>query len=306
MDVIWTAEYAASGLALRPHPGRRRARKRVHPLDGGNGRIRRQEVGAARSTPTPASSSTGPTKCRNRRRPGRTSTKQAQEKNGLVYQGERYEGLTVDFLELLYSAGGKVLSDDGETVEIDSPETREALEFMARRRRRRRGAEGGHDLRRGELEARLRGRQRDLHAQLALRLRARQRIEHRRRIRQSRSSRASAATRAPAWSAATTSAISAFTDNPDGSLAFAEFLVTEPVQKEMFIKATLPAVATAVYKDPEVKKADPVHRRTAESGRTGPGPSGLSGLHGNLRSDLRQRLRSPQRQSSPPTRRPRR
>ena len=42
-----------------------------------------------------------------------------------------------------------------------------------------------------------------------------------------------------------------------GSLAFAEFLVTEPVQKEMFLKATLPAVATAVYKDPEVKKEIP-------------------------------------------------
>jgi multiple sugar transport system substrate-binding protein len=50
---------------------------------------------------------------------------------------------------------------------------------------------------------------------------------------------------------------SAFTDNPDGSLAFAEYLITEPVQKEMFIKDTLPAVATAVYKDPQVKKEIP-------------------------------------------------
>ncbi len=51
--------------------------------------------------------------------------------------------------------------------------------------------------------------------------------------------------------------ISAYSGNPDGSLAFAEFLVTEPVQKEMFLKATLPAVATAVYEDPEVKKEIP-------------------------------------------------
>ena len=30
----------------------------------------------------------------------------AQQDNGIVYQGARYEGLTVNFLELLYSAGG--------------------------------------------------------------------------------------------------------------------------------------------------------------------------------------------------------
>jgi multiple sugar transport system substrate-binding protein len=55
---------------------------------------------------------------------------EAADNNGLVYQGFRYEGLTVNFLELLYSGGGKVLSDDGESVEIDSPEAEKALAFM--------------------------------------------------------------------------------------------------------------------------------------------------------------------------------
>ena len=36
--------------------------------------------------------------------------KQGQQDNGVVYQGFRYEGLTVNFLELLYSAGGSVVS----------------------------------------------------------------------------------------------------------------------------------------------------------------------------------------------------
>lgn len=49
---------------------------------------------------------------------------------GFVYQGQQYEGLTVNFLELLYSAGGSVLDDDG-NVTIDSAETREVLDFMA-------------------------------------------------------------------------------------------------------------------------------------------------------------------------------
>jgi len=56
---------------------------------------------------------------------------EAAKDKGLVYQGFAYEGLTVNFLELLYSGGGKVLSDDGKSVEIDSPEGEKALTFMA-------------------------------------------------------------------------------------------------------------------------------------------------------------------------------
>jgi multiple sugar transport system substrate-binding protein len=55
----------------------------------------------------------------------------AGENNGIVYQGARYEGLTVNFLELLYSGGGAVLSEDGQEVEVNSPEGEAALEFMA-------------------------------------------------------------------------------------------------------------------------------------------------------------------------------
>lgn len=50
--------------------------------------------------------------------------------NSFVYQGKQYEGLTVNFLEMLYSAGGEVLDEKGE-VSIDSPETREVLDFMS-------------------------------------------------------------------------------------------------------------------------------------------------------------------------------
>ncbi|HEU4667942.1 MAG TPA: ABC transporter substrate-binding protein [Arthrobacter sp.] len=50
--------------------------------------------------------------------------------NGLVYQGKQYEGLTVNFLELLYSAGGEVLNKDGEVV-VDNDTTRKVLNFMA-------------------------------------------------------------------------------------------------------------------------------------------------------------------------------
>jgi multiple sugar transport system substrate-binding protein len=50
--------------------------------------------------------------------------------NGLVYQGKQYEGLTVNFLELLYSAGGEVLDDNGDVV-VDNETTRKVLDVMA-------------------------------------------------------------------------------------------------------------------------------------------------------------------------------
>ena len=56
--------------------------------------------------------------------------KQAQAGNGIVYQGAAYEGLTVNFLELAFAAGGKILSDDGKKSVIDSPENLKALQFM--------------------------------------------------------------------------------------------------------------------------------------------------------------------------------
>jgi multiple sugar transport system substrate-binding protein len=49
---------------------------------------------------------------------------------GIVYQGAAYEGLTVNFLELAFAAGGHVLSDDGKKSEINSPENLKALQFM--------------------------------------------------------------------------------------------------------------------------------------------------------------------------------
>jgi multiple sugar transport system substrate-binding protein len=55
----------------------------------------------------------------------------AQRRDGIVYQGAPYESLTLNFLELAYASGGRVLSDDGRRSAIDSPENLRALELMA-------------------------------------------------------------------------------------------------------------------------------------------------------------------------------
>jgi multiple sugar transport system substrate-binding protein len=54
----------------------------------------------------------------------------AQDAGGIVYQGAAYEGLTCDFLELAFGAGGEVISEDGTKAVIDSPENVKALQFM--------------------------------------------------------------------------------------------------------------------------------------------------------------------------------
>ncbi|MCW2955478.1 MAG: transporter substrate-binding protein [Thermoleophilia bacterium] len=55
---------------------------------------------------------------------------QAADGNGFVYQGSRYEGLTVHFLEMLYSAGGDVLNEDGTESTADTQENAAVLQFM--------------------------------------------------------------------------------------------------------------------------------------------------------------------------------
>ncbi len=89
----------------------------------------------------------------------------------------------MNFLELLYSGGGRVLSEDGQSVEVNSPEGQAALEFMAE------GVESGAAPKavttymEEESRRAFESRQRHLHAQLAVRLRARQGVEDRRPVR---------------------------------------------------------------------------------------------------------------------------
>jgi multiple sugar transport system substrate-binding protein len=54
----------------------------------------------------------------------------AKSKGGIVYQGASYEGLTCDYLELAFAAGGQVLSPDGKKSAINSAQNLKALQFM--------------------------------------------------------------------------------------------------------------------------------------------------------------------------------
>jgi multiple sugar transport system substrate-binding protein len=54
----------------------------------------------------------------------------AAKQGGIVYQGAPYEGLTCDFLELAFAAGGQVLSPDGKKSAINSAQNLKALQLM--------------------------------------------------------------------------------------------------------------------------------------------------------------------------------
>ena len=47
----------------------------------------------------------------------------AKANGGIVFQGAPYEGLTCDFLELAFAAGGEVLSEDGTSRSSTRPRT---------------------------------------------------------------------------------------------------------------------------------------------------------------------------------------
>ena len=54
----------------------------------------------------------------------------AAANDGMSYQGASYEGLTCNFLEIAFAAGGGALSPDGRSAAFDTAENLEALQFM--------------------------------------------------------------------------------------------------------------------------------------------------------------------------------
>jgi multiple sugar transport system substrate-binding protein len=128
-DVVWTAEFASQKwlLDLTPYIEKRKAEFVPSTLESVH--FEDKYWGAPRSTDA------GFLYYRTDQVDSVPATwqevyDQASKADGIVYQGASYEGLTVNFLELAFAAGGKVLSDDGKKSEIDSPANLKALQFM--------------------------------------------------------------------------------------------------------------------------------------------------------------------------------
>jgi multiple sugar transport system substrate-binding protein len=180
----------------------------------------------------------------------------AQKENGIAYQGARYEGLTVDFLELLYSAGGEVVNEDATEATADNPQVREVLTFM------RKGIEDGA---------------------------APKAVTTYMEPESERAFTSGTTTYLRNWpyvyAIAKDSdiaddfqvstfpdydgnkgagvlggynlAISAYSENPEGALAFVNHATSPEAQEIQATKASLPAVLTETYDDPQVQEALP-------------------------------------------------
>ena len=128
-DVVWTAEFASQGWLLDMTPYVESRKDEFVPSTLASVDYEGKLWGVPRVTDA------GFLYYRKDKNPKVPATWQgvyekAKAGNGIAYQGAAYEGLTVDFLELAFAAGGKILSDDGKKSVIDSPENLKALEFM--------------------------------------------------------------------------------------------------------------------------------------------------------------------------------
>jgi trehalose/maltose transport system substrate-binding protein len=182
--------------------------------------------------------------------------KQAADNNGVVYQGFRYEGLTVNFLELLYSAGGSIVSDDGKQATADSQEVKDVLKFMAdgikngsapkavttyKEEESRRAFESGNaTFMRNWPYAYALGKDSKIADKFDI-----------------ATFPGFAGNEGAGVLGGYNLGISAYSKNPEGSLAFIEFATKPDQQKIMATEASLPPTVSATYDDPAVKKAMP-------------------------------------------------
>jgi multiple sugar transport system substrate-binding protein len=255
MDVIWTAEYAAQGWL-----------KDVSDFMSQNGdQYIKSTVDTTeyegKNWAVPFNSNAGfiyyrSDEVNSAPKDWETLYQEAQKGNGVVYQGFRYEGLTVNFLELLYSAGGSVVSDDGKEATADSQEVKDVLKFMAdgikdgaapkavttyKEEESRRAFESGNaTFMRNWPYAYALGKDSKIANDFDI-----------------STFPGFAGQQGAGVLGGYNLGISAFSKNPEGSLAFIEFATTPDQQKIQVTEASLPAVVSSVYDDPEVKKAMP-------------------------------------------------
>jgi len=181
---------------------------------------------------------------------------QAQQQDGIVYQGAAYEGLTVDFLEIAFGAGGSVISEDGTKATINNPQTLQALQFMVdgikngaapravttyMEEPSRRAFEAGRaTFMRNWPYAYALGNQSDIKGDFEV-------------------------APLPQWEGGKAASIlgghnlvvSAYSKNPGGALALIDFLTSPEIQEQDAAEFSLAPVLTETYDEPSVKKALP-------------------------------------------------
>jgi multiple sugar transport system substrate-binding protein len=168
-----------------------------------------------------------------------------------------YEGLTVNTVEAVYSAGGTILADDGGRVTVDSPAAREGIGFLAR------GVREGWIPR----EALLYTEEESKRAFEEGRLLFLRNWPYAYVAAESPGSAVAGdvgVVRLPGPGGPGTSvlggsnlAVAAHARHPDSAQRLIAYLTSEPVQRQVLTRGALPPVRAALYEDPELVRRFP-------------------------------------------------
>ncbi|HEX6459357.1 MAG TPA: ABC transporter substrate-binding protein [Thermoleophilaceae bacterium] len=253
MDVIWTAEFAAQGWLRDVTPAIQARASEFIPSTVNTAKINGKDWAI------PFNTNAGflyynTSKVHQAPTTWQQAFQVAKSSGGLGIQGARYEGLTVNFLEMLYSNGGSVLSSDGKKATIDSPQAQQVLTFLQQ------GVKNGAIPKSASTWMEEESRNAWQSGKVALlrnwpyvyalakQAHVKFNLEP-----------------LPKWQGGSSASvlggynlgISTYSKNPGGALSFINFATGPAAQKKFFIKSSLPAVLTQTYNDPAVKKAQP-------------------------------------------------
>jgi multiple sugar transport system substrate-binding protein len=252
MDVIWTAEFAAQGWLRDVSPAIQARQSEFIPSTLDTAKINNKYWAV------PFNTNAGflyyDTKVKQPPTTWQQAYQMAKTDGGIGYQGARYEGLTVNFLELLYSAGGSVVSADGKKATIDSPQAQQVLAFMQQGIKD--GAAPKANLTYMEEESRnafQSGKVALLRNwpyvySLAKQAHVKFGLEPLPKF-----GNGTAASVLGGYNLG----ISTYSKSPGAALSFVNFATGPAAQKKFFIKSSLPAVLTQTYNDSAVKKSQP-------------------------------------------------
>jgi multiple sugar transport system substrate-binding protein len=253
MDVIWTAEFAAQGWLRDVTPAIQARQSEFIPSTLETTKINDKYWAV------PFNTNAGflyynTSKVKQPPTTWQQAYQMAKTDGGLGYQGARYEGLTVDFLELLYSNGGSVLSDDGKKATIDSPQAEQVLSFMQQ------GLKDGAVPKSNSTWMEEESRNAFQSGKVALlrnwpyvyalakKAKVKFNLEPLPKF---------GSGQAASILGGYNLGISTYSKNPGTALSFVNFATGPAAQKKFFIKSSLPAVLTQTYSDPAVKKSQP-------------------------------------------------
>jgi multiple sugar transport system substrate-binding protein len=253
MDVIWTAEFAAQGWLRDVTPAINARKSEFIPSTLQTAQINDKYWAV------PFNTNAGflyynTSKVKQAPTTWQQAYQEAKQNGGIGYQGARYEGLTVNFLELLYSNGGSVVSDDGKKATIDSPQAQQVLSFMQQGIKD--GAAPKSTLTYMEEESRnafQNGKVSLLRNwpyvySLAKQANVKFNLEPLPKF---------GSGQAASVLGGYNLGISSYSKNPGGALSFINFATGPAAQKKFFVKSSLPAVLTQTYNDASVKKSQP-------------------------------------------------